>query len=976
MVAAEFVASVLHLMDGLKLGYSAVLVQVAATSDSLPLEESTLVRAAAGSSAEAGGPSRVRTDVVPESAEDQDFFLKLVSLVRLVLPSLSADALRSWLPLWMERCVSSAQQLPLVSGFLRLLTALLRAALRGNEPLDASTSQVIARFAEHLSEGMKHYSHELLASAALVLLHVPTSCCPPRKLFIAVDAALCLGLRYPVLAEEALYALERWKLSAMGELRELVETLYPLLEMHLRRSPAAASGAGAEETSADAAGDGSALSAASASSSRPHGRTFGVRRARKVVARLREQSEERGSARLRHRILRFYGSLGGSLSEAVVACGSTPDSMHVRSFGPPRLAIFLPFGDQLVRLYVELLLPHIVELATGSADRRTKVASCEVLHSMVLYVIGLSLESPRNVPAQESAWRGHVPRPAELRGSILSFFRRSLPVLVALADDVEGIARQLFSSLLPQMIRYFCIPEVTKSLPVWELLLDALWESVVRDGVGSARKSAALLITEFLREALATELQQSDYVEIAGRVVRRLSAYSLYESSLHRLGCLETYSCILDLFVEDSRDVLESRFVLEIARGVVCCASAPRADDSRDAGIAALASLQLKRLARFLVESEERFRRISGDGASFRHFHPSGVLSLLDFVLMRATVSARNALDPVLEFYHALRMATENSGLRPTPGLRQPPKSLTLLSSAGAGSDSCVASSPAQLFTVLRDGGNAAGVLRYLLRGASASDVLASSDSAVTACFGRVFECVLDPDRLKLPHSKLPFHLAVAEENELATLRADFFVGWCGLFLDVVGQARQQRVSEDVRGVECVSQLLGQRLDAVPSNFMRVLVYAVFSPSKIFGSAERSRGDGVDMAVQVVRALSASPQLGSFSEVVKRHYKKLGEVVDRTASRASDSSAAALARVERLREALVGCQRLASSETYLSKAQMQPTFDEVVRLLLAIDLRALPPAKSREAELLLAEVLSMRSDATALAAELVREPAR
>lgn len=39
-------------------------------------------------------------------------------------------------------------------------------------------------------------------------------------------------------------------------------------------------------------------------------------------------------------------------------------------------------------IYLDSFLPRIVELATNSNDRPTKIAACELLHSIILVMIG------------------------------------------------------------------------------------------------------------------------------------------------------------------------------------------------------------------------------------------------------------------------------------------------------------------------------------------------------------------------------------------------------------------------------------------------------------------------------------------------------------------------------------------------------------------------------------------------------------
>ena len=89
-------------------------------------------------------------------------------------------------------------------------------------------------------------------------------------------------------------------------------------------------------------------------------------------------------------------------------------------------------------LLLDPFLPRIVELATSSSDRQTKVAACELLHSMVLYMLGRSVQQP---DAKDKFPMGPL-------------YQKIFPSLLRLACDVELVARQLFEPLVMQLIHW------------------------------------------------------------------------------------------------------------------------------------------------------------------------------------------------------------------------------------------------------------------------------------------------------------------------------------------------------------------------------------------------------------------------------------------------------------------------------------------------------------------------------------------
>ena len=73
-------------------------------------------------------------------------------------------------------------------------------------------------------------------------------------------------------------------------------------------------------------------------------------------------------------------------------------------------------------------LPRIIELSITSSDRQTKVAASELLHSMVLYMLGRTV--------QKTKARGK----AEGSGpSMVALYKKLFPAIMKLACDVEQV---------------------------------------------------------------------------------------------------------------------------------------------------------------------------------------------------------------------------------------------------------------------------------------------------------------------------------------------------------------------------------------------------------------------------------------------------------------------------------------------------------------------------------------------------------
>ena len=77
----------------------------------------------------------------------------------------------------------------------------------------------------------------------------------------------------------------------------------------------------------------------------------------------------------------------------------------------------------------------MLELAQNASDRKVKVAACEVLHSMIILLIGVS--------TTDSSHR------------LVPYYKKVLPALFALAVDSESVTQQLFQPLAVQVVHWF-----------------------------------------------------------------------------------------------------------------------------------------------------------------------------------------------------------------------------------------------------------------------------------------------------------------------------------------------------------------------------------------------------------------------------------------------------------------------------------------------------------------------------------------
>ena len=86
--------------------------------------------------------------------------------------------------------------------------------------------------------------------------------------------------------------------------------------------------------------------------------------------------------------------------------------------------IYFRFLYNAYMISVDEFLPRVVILATSSGDRQTKVAACELLHSLVLYMLGRSATQPGG---------------RQVTAPMTPLYKKVFPALMELACDVEQV---------------------------------------------------------------------------------------------------------------------------------------------------------------------------------------------------------------------------------------------------------------------------------------------------------------------------------------------------------------------------------------------------------------------------------------------------------------------------------------------------------------------------------------------------------
>ncbi|MEQ2187981.1 hypothetical protein GOODEAATRI_010271 [Goodea atripinnis] len=195
-----------------------------------------------------------------------------------------------------------------------------------------------------------------------------------------------------------------------------------------------------------------------------------------------------------------------------------------------RLSFAVPFADMKPVIYLDPFLPRISELALFTSDRQTKVAACELLHSLVVYMVGKS--------AQMVEGENKVP-------PMFKLHKKLFPVLLRLACDVDQVTRQLFEPLVMQLIHWFTNNKKFESQDT-VAVLEAILDGVIDPMDSSLRDFCGRCIEEFVKWSIkqTTPKQQEKSPTNMKSLFKRIYSLALHPNGFKRLGAALAFNSI------------------------------------------------------------------------------------------------------------------------------------------------------------------------------------------------------------------------------------------------------------------------------------------------------------------------------------------------------------------------------------------------------------------------------------------------
>ncbi|OXB55687.1 hypothetical protein ASZ78_003819 [Callipepla squamata] len=500
-----------------------------------------------------GPTSDPASNLQPKKPTDFIAFINLVEFCRDILPDKHVEYFKPWVYSFGYELIIHSTRLPLISGFYKLLSVTMKIAKKikyfegvspkslrksTEDPEKSSCFALFAKFGKEVTAKMKQYKDELLASCLNFLLSLPHDIIMlDIKAYIpALQNAFKLGLSCTPMADLGLDALEDWSAHIPRHIMQpYYKDVLPLLDGYLKNS-----------TTKVEPQDNWEVRKLSRAAQKGFNKIV-IQRLRK--AKSSSLDDNPSLEAVRTRVAHLLGSLGGQINHNLITATSAEEMMKkcVSWDTESHLSFAVPFADMKPVIYLDAFLPRVTDLALSASDRQSKVAACELLHSIVAYMLGKASQMPE---------RCQGPPP------MYQLYKRIFPVLLRLACDVDQVTRQLYEPLVMQLIHWFTNNKKFESQDT-VTFLEAILSGIVDPVDSTLRDFCGQCVREFLKWSIkqTTPRQQEKSPANTKSLFKRLYSLALHPSAFKRLGAALAFNSIYREFREENS--LVEQFVFE-----------------------------------------------------------------------------------------------------------------------------------------------------------------------------------------------------------------------------------------------------------------------------------------------------------------------------------------------------------------------------------------------------------------------------
>ncbi|KAF9155537.1 hypothetical protein BG015_009513 [Linnemannia schmuckeri] len=496
------------------------------------------------------------TKMQANCAKDFAIFQNLTEFWQLFLPEVRPDLFGRWTYVIGNTLIELSARHPLVSGFYKMFATCLQVCQNislfksistadrrvKNEDEPMGVQRAAALFQKYVREvlaRLEQYKDDLLASCLHLVLSSPSALTDSSSIIAPIQLALKLGLGYFPLASIGLDAVERWIEIVDREQNSWFAQVLPCLNEYLLVHIPTGDGDGA---------DGSTVKSRKDRSGR--GQTAYTKMVKDVFTE-GSSSQVQSMKNLQLRILRLLGRQAQYnkliLDRRLARSSDKTAVSDLLAWDPePRVKFKIPFQEMKTELHLDEMLPRIVDLAEHSLNRQTKVASCELLHSLVILMIG------------SSAFRARSSQDTK-NSPFHKIYLKVFPALLRLAVDVDLVPQSLYRPLVSQLIHWLTISSQYEN-PETIALLSCCMDAAC-DTLGPLRDYGAECLSEFVKWSIKQSGTSSSSVNVKSLLKRTYNLAS-HSNPTKRLGAALIVNRIYRIFREEA--TLVNQFTLEL----------------------------------------------------------------------------------------------------------------------------------------------------------------------------------------------------------------------------------------------------------------------------------------------------------------------------------------------------------------------------------------------------------------------------
>ncbi|KAK9874531.1 hypothetical protein WA026_005374 [Henosepilachna vigintioctopunctata] len=459
-------------------------------------------------------------------------FLNIVDFYEEMFTKINCNILRKFIQKLLNFLMEKSSLYPMVSGFYKLLAACLKVANNMNyfhSSLNVEVNEPFRRtcfkYIRALLPQILRFRDELLISSLNVLLEYPRLVLQEMlpdltPLFIVI---FTIGRNYLPVATLGIKTLETWQNKLDDRMEHFLYNIVPALDAFLRSKSLAYSTPIIQKN---------------------------IKTSRALVKRKMVVEIEPELLKVQRRMLRFVGKQSIKICEGFIEC----PRVVTDNCGTTRyLKVTMSFEDVKLNIFLDKLVPKVVELALYCTDRKTRIMACELLHALVILFLGTTKQMTDSGQS-------------ELEGLL----RKISFALLELGCDADIVVKKLFEPLFLQMLHWYSSPLQYKKCHT-AVIIETLTDGVCSSTNTNLRSFSGKCIGEFVNWTIKQSYSTNSYnsktrlVDEPGCIkafVKKMRYFSSHPDCFKKLGAALIFNNLY-VFLREEKEMF-SMFWIEI----------------------------------------------------------------------------------------------------------------------------------------------------------------------------------------------------------------------------------------------------------------------------------------------------------------------------------------------------------------------------------------------------------------------------